>query len=191
MRVVCLSLRATGPQMERGSPCGARVCRVWSDVRAGASCDRGREGRRSGPRARVLYQQQARSPSGKDERTCQRGRETGSQPSRPAMRKTKRACNYLLPPCADGRSRAHGARALPFASCCRDIPLQRTCRRHHARTAAKICEAAELSWQKKAEMNVAETQVDVVASAWKNAEAGYDELSGAASLRPARTRPSS
>ena len=29
-----------------------------------------------------------------------------------------------------------------------------------------------------AEMNVAETQVDVVASAWKNAEAGYDELSG-------------
>ena len=50
---------------------------------------------------------------------------------------------------------------------------------------------AELSWQKMAEMNVAETQVDVVASAWKNAEAGYDELSGAASLRPARTRPSS
>jgi predicted NAD-dependent protein-ADP-ribosyltransferase YbiA (DUF1768 family) len=32
--------------------------------------------------------------------------------------------------------------------------------------------------QKMAEMNVAETQVDVVASAWKNAEAGYDELSG-------------
>jgi Xaa-Pro aminopeptidase len=31
---------------------------------------------------------------------------------------------------------------------------------------------------KMAEMNVAETQVDVVASAWKNAEAGYDELSG-------------
>ena len=28
-----------------------------------------------------------------------------------------------------------------------------------------------------AEMNVAETQVDVVASAWKNAEAGYDKLS--------------
>ena len=32
---------------------------------------------------------------------------------------------------------------------------------------------AEISWQKMAEMNVAETQVDVVASAWKNAEAGY------------------
>ena len=37
---------------------------------------------------------------------------------------------------------------------------------------------AEISWQKMAEMNVAETQVEVVASAWKNAEAGYDELSG-------------
>ena len=37
---------------------------------------------------------------------------------------------------------------------------------------------ADISWQKMAEMNVAETQVDVVASAWKNAKAGYDELSG-------------
>ena len=36
---------------------------------------------------------------------------------------------------------------------------------------------AEISWQKMPEMNVAETQVDVVASVWKNAEAGYDKLS--------------
>ena len=48
---------------------------------------------------------------------------------------------------------------------------------------------AKISWQTMAEMNVAETQVDVVATAWKNAEAGYDELSGGLSLRPARTQP--
>ena len=35
-----------------------------------------------------------------------------------------------------------------------------------------------MSWQKMARMNVAETQVEVVAEAWQNAEAGYDELSG-------------
>ena len=45
-------------------------------------------------------------------------------------------------------------------------------------TQLEECVDAEISWQKMAEMNVAETQVDVVASAWKNAEAGYDELSG-------------
>ena len=37
---------------------------------------------------------------------------------------------------------------------------------------------AEIGWQTTVKRNVAQTQVEVVASAWKNAEAGYDELSG-------------
>jgi hypothetical protein len=36
-----------------------------------------------------------------------------------------------------------------------------------------------MSWQKLAEMNVAETQSEVVAKAWHLAETGFDELSAA------------